>query len=107
MENLAPVTPFLPINDLSRVAEARRRAMTVAREEGLDDAMIGNAGLVATEIATNLWKHAKGGEILIGKLSQQGYPGVDILAIDHGPGIASLDVCLRDGYSSAGTTGTG
>ena len=33
--------------------------------------------------------------------------GLDILALDHGPGITKLGDCLRDGYSSAGSMGTG
>jgi hypothetical protein len=34
-------------------------------------------------------------------------PGVDVVAIDNGPGIADLDFALRDGVSTAGTAGTG
>lgn len=101
------MTGFLPIDDPSRVAEARRLAMTVAREEGLDAQRIGDAGLAATEMATNLWKHAKGGELQMSRLADVAAPGVDVLAIDRGPGIASIEDCLRDGYSSTGTNGTG
>jgi anti-sigma regulatory factor (Ser/Thr protein kinase) len=107
MEELVSLTGFLPIDDPSRVAEARRLAMTVAREEGLNVEQIGDAGLAATEMATNLWKHAKGGEIQLSRLAGTAAPGVDVLAIDRGPGIASIEDCLRDGYSSTGTNGTG
>jgi anti-sigma regulatory factor (Ser/Thr protein kinase) len=101
------VTLFLPVDDPSRVAEARRLAMTTAREEGLDAAGIAAAELVATEMATNLLKHAKGGEIQMARLSVQGAAGLDILSIDRGPGIFSIEECLRDGYSGTGTSGTG
>jgi anti-sigma regulatory factor (Ser/Thr protein kinase) len=107
MEELVGLTGFLPVDDPSRVAEARRLAMTVAREEGLDAQRIGDAGLAATEMATNLWKHAKGGELQLSRLADAAAPGVDVLAIDRGPGIASIEDCLRDGYSSTGTNGTG
>ena len=63
---------ILPIDDFSRVAEARRLAMTIAREEGLDEASIAAAELVATEMATNLWKHAKSGEIQMARLTGHG-----------------------------------
>lgn len=89
------------------MAEVRRIALGLAREEGLDDTSIANIALAATEMATNLWKHAKNGEIQLAGLSRQGRPGVDILSIDRGPGIASIQECLKDGYSSAGTAGTG
>jgi len=107
MEELASVTCFLPIDDPSRVAEARRLATKIAREEGLDEERTRDAGLAATELATNLVKHAKGGEIQISPLSGQAAPGVDVLSIDRGPGIVSIEECMRDGYSSAGTAGTG
>jgi len=95
------------MDDPSRVAEARRLAFTIAREEGLDQAGISSAELVATEMATNLLKHAKNGEIHIARLSTQGSQGVDFLSIDKGPGIVSIEECLRDGYSGTGTSGTG
>ena len=107
MEELKPLVSFLPIDDPSRVAEARRIAVALAREEGLDEAAIANAALIATEMATNLSKHARGGEIHVASLSRQGTPGLDILSIDRGPGIKSIEQCLQDGYSSAGTSGTG
>jgi len=107
MEELTGLIGFLPIDDPSRVAEARRLAMTVAREEGLDPHRIDDAGLAATEMATNLWKHAKGGELQVSRLAGGAAPGVDVLAIDRGPGIASIEDCLQDGYSSTGTNGTG
>jgi hypothetical protein len=34
-------------------------------------------------------------------------PGVDVVAVDNGPGIGDLEFSLRDGVSSAGTAGTG
>ena len=33
--------------------------------------------------------------------------GVECLALDKGPGMADVHACLRDGYSTAGTPGTG
>jgi anti-sigma regulatory factor (Ser/Thr protein kinase) len=98
---------FLPIDDASRVAEARRLAQTVARAEGMDQAGIASAELIASEMATNLWKHAKGGELLIERHSAHGSSGIDIISVDKGPGIVSIQQCLQDGYSGSGTSGTG
>jgi anti-sigma regulatory factor (Ser/Thr protein kinase) len=101
------VNQILSINDVSRVAELRRLAVTAAREEGLDEMLTSNAGLVATEVATNILKHASSGWVQITRLQERGWPGVEILAIDHGPGIGNMQQCLADGYSSSGTAGTG
>ena len=34
-------------------------------------------------------------------------PEVEVLAIDSGPGMADVQRCLQDGYSTGGTPGTG
>jgi anti-sigma regulatory factor (Ser/Thr protein kinase) len=96
-----------PIDDPSRTAEVRRFAGRMARSEGLADGACANAEVVATEIATNLLKHASQGEIHITGLSQGGRAGIELLSIDHGPGMSSIDHCIRDGFSSAGSPGTG
>ena len=32
---------------------------------------------------------------------------MEVLALDRGPGIGNLDQCLRDGFSTAGSSGQG
>jgi anti-sigma regulatory factor (Ser/Thr protein kinase) len=82
-------------------------ATQLAREDGLDEEQAANVALIATEAGTNLWKHAGAGELHLIRLASHGMAGLDILAIDRGPGMADLDRCLRDGFSTAGTAGTG
>jgi hypothetical protein len=62
---------------------------------------------VATEAATNIHRHAGRGMILLRKLEQGPRRGVELLTIDRGPGIADLNRALQDGFSTAGTQGTG
>ncbi|HEV8293460.1 MAG TPA: anti-sigma regulatory factor, partial [Tepidisphaeraceae bacterium] len=94
------------ITDASQVAEARRRAAAVAAGLGFNDGDVGRAALVATEAATNLFKHGRKGELMIRSAEDPG-EGIEILALDHGPGFANLGDCMRDGYSTAGSPGTG
>jgi anti-sigma regulatory factor (Ser/Thr protein kinase) len=101
------VTASYPIDDTSRVAEVRRAVTAVAREEQLDETLVGNAALVITEICTNLLKHANRGEVFVSKLSERSEAGVEILAVDRGPGMANVERCLADGYSSGDSPGTG
>ncbi len=63
--------------------------------------------LVATEMATNLVKHAQGGEVVLRTLTRAEGGGVEVLALDRGPGMADVGRCLKDGYSTAGTAGNG
>ncbi|MFZ0609137.1 MAG: ATP-binding protein [Xanthobacteraceae bacterium] len=96
------------INDPSQVAEARREAAAVAGRNGFDDGDTGRVALVATELGTNLIKHGRGGEMLVGTFEDDdGKGGIEIVALDRGPGIANIEACLADGYSSAGTQGNG
>ncbi len=97
----------IPVDDVSRVGEVRRAALDLARSEGLDESLSGNLALVSTEICTNLLKHARGGEVFLTPLSDRNASGVEILAIDRGPGMANLAQCLADGYSSGASPGTG
>jgi anti-sigma regulatory factor (Ser/Thr protein kinase) len=89
------------------VGEARRAAAAVAGRLGFNETEAGKVALVVTEAANNLVKHGRGGEILLGPLEQDGVTLLEVLALDRGPGMADLGRCLRDGFSTAGTPGTG
>lgn len=101
------MTVVFPVDDQSRVAEVRRAAEKMANEEGLDDSSKANVSLVATEICTNIIKHARRGEIFLSALAEHSDAGVEILAVDRGPGMSDVETCLADGYSSTNTSGTG
>ena len=63
--------------------------------------------LVAMEICSNLVKHGGGGELIAQPLERGDVRGVGLLGLDKGPGIADLAKCLRDGFSTGGSPGTG
>jgi anti-sigma regulatory factor (Ser/Thr protein kinase) len=95
------------VNDESQVAEARREVVAIARRQGFNEVDAGRAAIVATELATNLVKHAGGGELLVGLAPDDEADGIQILALDRGRGMANVQASLADGYSSAGTAGKG
>src|SRR6185437_5556014 len=63
--------------------------------------------LAVTELASNLLKHAAGGELRFEPTEAAGRKGLRIESLDCGPGIPDFERALRDGYSSAGSLGTG
>ena len=68
----------------------------------------GKAAIVATELATNLSRHATGGEIVIVGYSKNDTDGwVELVSVDRGPGIADVARCLEDGFSTGGGPGNG
>lgn len=96
---------MLDVADLSQVGEARRSVATLTAQLGLDETEAGRAALVATELATNLARHGRGGRLLVRAVRD--HTGVEIVAIDKGPGMADLSRALRDGFSTGGTPGKG
>ena len=97
----------VPIVESSQVAEARRIAIAAAAGVGFNETEAGGVGLAITEIATNLVKHGESGELLIRDRTQDNQEGLEVLALDKGRGMKNVAECMRDGYSSSGSPGTG
>ena len=106
------------IADTSQVAHARRSVGDLARGLGFTETAAGRVAIVVTECATNMLKHARHGELLVrrlalnvglagGSVTRQVRYGIEMLALDKGPGIRDLHTCFEDGYTTAGSTGTG
>jgi anti-sigma regulatory factor (Ser/Thr protein kinase) len=98
---------LVAVAERSRVAEARRLACQAAARQGFCERDIGRIAIIATELATNLVKHAGGGEIVIGFFDDGEGTGLELLALDKGPGIGDVQKALSDGHSTAGSAGTG
>ena len=97
----------VPISDSSQIGDVRRQAQRLAREVGFSESDCGKAAIVATELATNISRDATAGEILLRSFDVIGTRGVEVLAIDRGPGMADVPRCLEDGFSTGGTAGEG
>lgn len=95
-----------PISDSSQVGETRRAVSRLAESTGLDATAAGKLAIIATELANNLHKHARDGIMLLRAFTDQSV-GVELMAVDKGPGIADVQKCFRDGFSTSGTPGTG
>jgi anti-sigma regulatory factor (Ser/Thr protein kinase) len=93
--------------EASRVGEARRAVTALAGRLGFSEAECGKAALVVTETASNLVKHAREGILVLTPLERGRAVGIEVLALDKGPGMGEMARCLRDGFSTAGTPGTG
>ena len=100
----APVR--LRVDDPSGVAPVRRAAEQLADDLGFDEQLKGETAIVVTELATNLVRHAGGGEIIL-RINRAGAPGIDAISTDRGPGIADLGRAHDDGYSTRGGAGNG
>src|SRR5262249_29766472 len=95
------------IAEASAVGDLRRQATALARTLAFDENDVGRVGIVTTEVASNLVKHAGGGEGLLRVLEGSRLRGLGLLGLRRGPGFATAGRVLRDGFSSTGTPGTG
>ncbi len=96
-----------PVEDSSQVATARAMVVRTARQVGFDERRVDSLALVATELAENLHRHATQGELIALRPRADGTGRFSLLALDRGPGVERFADCLVDGYSTAGTLGTG
>lgn len=94
------------IDDESKIGEARRAAQTLANY-AIDAQTANRVAIAASELATNSLRHGGGGEILVQALGDDEHTIIEVLAIDRGPGMANIERCMSDGYSTGGTMGTG
>jgi anti-sigma regulatory factor (Ser/Thr protein kinase) len=97
---------LLEVEEHSQVAAARRAVEKAARDAGFDHTDRGRLAIVATELAGNILNHAGRGRLAIRTLDSLGARGVEILAIDSGPGM-DVGEALEDGFSTRGSSGTG
>jgi anti-sigma regulatory factor (Ser/Thr protein kinase) len=95
------------VSDPSHAGEVRRAAVRLAEGLGFDEEDAGRAALVATEATSNVVKHAGSGEVLLQTVRRGEHQGIELVALDRGPGIGDPKASLRDGFSTAGTSGTG
>jgi anti-sigma regulatory factor (Ser/Thr protein kinase) len=96
------------VTERSQVSAARQTARELARQGGLSEEDEYRAGIVATELGTNLVKHAHGGgELLLRLGGDSGAPALECYSIDRGPGMISVARSLVDGHSTSGSAGSG
>jgi anti-sigma regulatory factor (Ser/Thr protein kinase) len=96
-----------PVQDASHIAQVRRDVVAIARKLGFDKDGQGRVAIVVTELATNLLKHGGGGTMLVEDQPEFDNPVLDCIAMDKGPGMYDIAACLGDGYSTAGSSGSG
>jgi serine/threonine-protein kinase RsbT len=102
-------------DDQTRVAVSTNADVVLARQEGRKVAA--RAGFTATElaviataiseIARNIVKFARRGEVVVSVISENERTGITVVARDVGPGIPDIERALQDGYSTYGGLGLG
>jgi serine/threonine-protein kinase RsbT len=89
------------------VVEARMAARALAAYvgfEGVDLVLIATA---VSEMARNIIAYAEQGELVLSAIQNSSRRGVEMVAHDQGPGIASVPQAMEDGFSTSRGLGLG
>jgi len=97
----------VPINTDTDVVAARQKGRELATVLGFvstDSTLLATA---ISELARNIIRYAKKGEILIASVQSGERVGITVVARDNGPGIANISLAMQDGFSTSGGLGLG
>lgn len=102
--------PGVAIEDQASLSLVREQVRARAQAAGLDPAVGEGLVTAASELASNVLRHAREGRVVVRPVRRGGVPGVEVVAADRGPGIADPPAALSGRGSGAFprlTTGTG
>ena len=97
----------VPIRSSEDIVMVRQKVREWAIQQGfslVDQTKIVTA---ASELARNALQYGQGGEAQLEALNDGARRGLRLTFLDNGPGIADLQLALRDGYSTGGGLGLG
>jgi serine/threonine-protein kinase RsbT len=89
------------------VVEARQRGRELAAGLGFSTTDLTLIVTAISEVARNIVVYADHGEIIMRQLRDDGQTGIQVVARDSGPGIADVDLAMRDAYSTGNGLGLG
>jgi anti-sigma regulatory factor (Ser/Thr protein kinase) len=101
------VAPLIPIASASDAYTVRQTAKEMASAIGFGEQVGEEIALAVSELASNLLKHARGGELRLSRVEDNGRLGIRIESHDLGPGIADVEQAMTDGFSTVGGRGYG
>ena len=98
---------WIPVEDESAPGYVRRAAGARARSLGFTEERAGEIAIAASELSTNLFRHAVRGMMLLRVRRGATASALELFSIDSGPGFEDLSIIMRDGESTGGTLGIG
>ena len=104
---LVPLSENRPIATPEDVVAVRQAVRQRAVELGFN--LVDQTKIVtaASELGRNAIQHGGGGQVLVEIVSDGTRRGLRLAFEDQGPGIADIQLAMKDGYSTAGGLGLG
>ncbi len=97
----------VPLRTESDVVRARQTVRAFAQELGFT--LVDTTKLVtaASELARNTYDHGGGGHMELEVHDEGDRRGLKLVFVDEGPGIADIDLAMRDGFTTGKGMGMG
>ncbi|MBE7169068.1 MAG: ATP-binding protein [Williamsia sp.] len=94
-------------DDRSYFAILKKEIHALAVSAGFSERKVGEIDIIVAEMVSNLAKHARGGQLLTKLVKEDQLQGIEIIAIDNGPGMVDVSRMVADGVSTKNTLGHG
>ncbi len=89
------------------IVKARQEGRRIAGEVGFSVTDLVLVATAISELARNIVRYARKGEILIREIQDSGRCGIEVVARDEGPGIKNIEQVLQVGFSTSSGLGLG
>lgn len=97
----------IPIEEELDIVRARQEGRQLAKETGFGPVDLARVATAISELARNIFNYARPGSIELTQIQQGTRRGLQVTAMDHGPGIPNIEEAMRDGYTTSGGLGAG
>lgn len=94
------------LTEPNQIGEVRRFGLVLCANLNFDEIQKGRVAIIINELAGNLIKYGTQSKIIFRNFSNQSEKGIEILAVDSGPGLDEVQA-MQDGFSTGDTPGTG
>ncbi|WP_207531909.1 SpoIIE family protein phosphatase [Desertivirga arenae] len=94
-------------DDRSYFSLLKKEIHSRVSEAGFGTQKMAEIDIIVSEMTSNLFKYAIGGEILLSYGQENGLDYFEIISIDNGPGMADASKMIADGVSTTNTLGHG
>jgi serine/threonine-protein kinase RsbT len=91
----------------SDVVTARQEARSMGAAIGFSSTDLTLLATAISEVARNITTYAGEGEVILRVRDERGRKGIEVLAVDEGPGIADVERAMQDGFTTGNGLGLG
>ena len=89
------------------IVTARQEGRRLSSELGFTSTDLTLIATAVSEVARNIRLYAGRGDVRLRLVREGSREGISVVARDKGPGIEDVELAMRDGYSSRGSSGLG